>query len=288
MRNIVFIVLVYAAILVLIRCFFDYTGYSPNTTGPIGDTISGVLSPLFGIISVYLLYETFKAQNEQLTDQKDTNLTQMSFLYLEDFKKMAIDFELENHKYFFEVPVNGASILPAGVNHLGYSAIKNFADYYENLTPQPQIHVSSIGLIEKVNIQTEDILSIFKRLELLNEKLTIDHFEYSKIIFDRLFKIHITNSESVFVPVRKFLITIKSELENATDEDKMQIAFRDTSIGIIEELWKNYEKIIEVFIKKEKVERYNIENKSFFEALEEFNEREISDIDWNVRYRVKL
>ena len=41
-----------------------------KNTGPLGDTFGGLLSPIIGLVSVYFIYETFKAQREQLIEQK--------------------------------------------------------------------------------------------------------------------------------------------------------------------------------------------------------------------------
>lgn len=44
-----------------------------DVTGPIGDTFGGILSPLIGLVSIYFIYETFKAQREQLEEQKTSS-----------------------------------------------------------------------------------------------------------------------------------------------------------------------------------------------------------------------
>lgn len=54
--------------------------YGPDSTGPVGDTFGGIFSPVIGIVSVYFIYETFKAQREQLEDQKNINEVQRKYI----------------------------------------------------------------------------------------------------------------------------------------------------------------------------------------------------------------
>ncbi len=57
-------------------------------TGPFGDTMGGILSPMTGIISIYLIYKTFQTQNEQLTDQQKANSLASDAFYFSQGKML--------------------------------------------------------------------------------------------------------------------------------------------------------------------------------------------------------
>lgn len=73
----------YLCLPLLLKLIIQYDDLKwTKNTGTLGDTFGGLLSPIIGLVSIYFIYKTFKAQREQLKDQKKTNRATMSSVRL--------------------------------------------------------------------------------------------------------------------------------------------------------------------------------------------------------------
>lgn len=203
----------YILVIFLAISIFIVLRINVTYSGPLGDSLGGIFSPLFGIVSVYLLYKAFQLQNDQLVDQRNSNYTQMSFMYLEDIKKMLSNFENENKKYYFKTPINGSSITSEIQEYRGFEAINQFTTYYNSVIGSEIIDSSSFELLRNINAQSEDIAYIHKRIEFLRSKLTHDHHEYCMLLFKRVFSNHIYYSELIYIEIRNILYNIKLQVD---------------------------------------------------------------------------
>jgi hypothetical protein len=76
-RNIVWIALIAggATISLLLYGYREYLNWSfkiePSLISPFGDFLSGFLGAVFGMITIYLVYQTFKSQKEELSLSRD-------------------------------------------------------------------------------------------------------------------------------------------------------------------------------------------------------------------------
>ena len=75
--------------------FFLVFDHNPTYTGPIGDTLGGLLSPVIGIVSLIYIYNTFKEQREQFAANRITDIIYKQFDRINESIKAQL-FNLEN------------------------------------------------------------------------------------------------------------------------------------------------------------------------------------------------
>lgn len=99
MKNSVLIFCTIVNVLVTLIALIFVFNVDVTWTGPLGDTFGGLLSPIIGGISIYFIYQTFKAQREQLKDQREqfdvSRITNIIYLQIQ-----RMDQTLENQTFF--------------------------------------------------------------------------------------------------------------------------------------------------------------------------------------------
>lgn len=213
-----------------------------------GDTLGGVLSPLFGIISVYLLYQSFKLQNEQLVDQKSINFSQISFMHLEELKNMVKQFELGTNDLFFNIPLNGARPISTEMKYKGYEAIFQFILYFGDIGSS-YVDYSSNEILAIINKRTKYLIIIHSRLKALKSSLTKDHSEFAIVIYQQEMNIHFEHAEQIYSWIRRYIELIG--IRTADYQNAHQIVV-DKKIG--------YERTIKLYIEYSEMLNYFVSN----------------------------
>lgn len=176
-------------------------------TGPLGDTFGGLLSPVIGIISAFLIYETFKAQREQLIDQKDANQIEKSSIYFSELKQLLEDTERQAQTFYFEIHTKESFN-----RYYGLDALNHFFAFYEP-NVEGAISFSGNSLLNAINTQISDMIFVANKIAPLNNLLTIEHRSFLEKRLQSLINYQISNSERAFRIVRSHLRDIKSNSE---------------------------------------------------------------------------
>lgn len=175
---------------------FCFIGLDPKVTGPMGDTVGGLTSPLIGIFSVLLIYRTFKSQIKANDETQKANIAIQKSnnasadhnayqLWLSLFQDIKIDFSniteelITNKNSIKEIRVyKGTSAL---------NALKIILNSYEEANEND---CPSLNQLSYILHSLTDLVNVIKSYQMSDEKkehiLRLILFFYNSQIRDSL------------------------------------------------------------------------------------------------------
>lgn len=137
--------------LVVLPAFSEHFNFSTAQTSNIGSTIGGIMGPLVGVFSAYLLYEALTAQQEGNKAQRIKNDSDIIFMLINQIDKEYDSFSTSTRK-------SGAPV----VLH-GFEGLTRFAKRFE-----------SEGLDERELLHSNEavkLLYLLESFELINDRV---------------------------------------------------------------------------------------------------------------------
>jgi len=162
-----FILLLFLAVILFTRPSYPWT-INLSDKGTIGDAIGGITGPIINLLSVILLYISFKTQisantiqRNQLIEEKDFNTKNSNFSSLMSvFQSLKDDYNILTNK-----TSNGKYVY-------GKAAINTFVNYkFRKATTKPQLE-----RIENSNL-IKDLLFVINVYNIILDKIDISNLE---------------------------------------------------------------------------------------------------------------
>ena len=207
MKNIVLVVCTVINIILTAIALIFFFKVDVLRTGPLGDTFGGLLSPVIGGISIYFIYMTFKAQRDQLEDQKKATKSAVDSVYVSELRDFLA--EVENRITLIEY------VSARGINkNTGLQAIEAF---YQTQDARKYGFTSSL-IYQDIKL-LEDLHYIINMFDFVNVSLfKKDQITNNEIInmFKERFKLSIVANFPTFLNV---FVIINEELRFFEKQD---------------------------------------------------------------------
>lgn len=180
------------------------------------------MSPIIGGFSIYLIYKTFKAQGEQLEDQKKATKTESDAVYVSELRNLLeeVDNQLESIQY--TVP----NMMLMSV-HNGLEAVSNWVSVHQtkdgfigSLTPQDKRLISDVR--RSVELFCFVVGRLFANKSLLKRELGK--------MFQKRLQLAVAQK---FIIILDLVRTIQSELEvvnNKSQEENEKSSASDETL----------------------------------------------------------
>ncbi len=138
-------------------------------TGPLGDTFGGLISPIVGGISVYLIFETFKSQQEQLKDQRKATNATIGLIYLDESRDLlkGVAEKISDLKF----------IDRGTTNNKGLEAVKSFGAMYQNKDISVAFLSQENVLLESLTLLVEKITFVARLCCMAHHRLVLIGFQ---------------------------------------------------------------------------------------------------------------
>jgi hypothetical protein len=180
-------------------------------TGPFGDTMGGILSPVVGIVSIYFIYKTFEAQREQLKDQTKAN-------------------SLSNDAFYFQQGRLLIDEVLGKYNNLNYTKYMSFTDdkgiycfkiFCQNMW-ESKLDDKDYNFLIKVHSQFKVLLAVNalgKKIldKTLKQIFIIRIYESLGVYFEEIMRIH-----------DRLQSAMTTELINSSKEGEKTVSGQDT------------------------------------------------------------
>ncbi|WP_448104700.1 hypothetical protein [Pedobacter panaciterrae] len=174
--------------LVVLPAFSEQFNFSTSQTSNIGSTIGGVMGPLVGIFSAYLLYEALTAQQEGNKDQRIKADSDIIFLLFNQLDQ-------EYNTFTTESTIEKTGKDPVVKNYHGYAALLRFCQMYGNHN-----RITFNAFLN--DSRSDDLLLLLRSFDLIIESIHLADFsERVNVIF-----------------YKKTFIYYKSKLEHPLNE----------------------------------------------------------------------